>query len=137
MDRPESFLIRWKNVGKETLELRAVRFHNDILGRNDDLLNHVLVKDADGKSLPARELKKFPGAGPRIRPATIILEPGKTYDETIELPAYVARPAQKGQYQLAIEFEVDHLLADTPSQKGAIYWKGKVRSGELEISYGK
>lgn len=136
-DRPASFLIRWKNVGKETLELRAVRFHNDILGGGDDLLNHVLVKDADGKLLPARQLGKFPGAGARIRPATIILEPGKTFDETIELPSYVARPDQKGKYQLSIEFEVDHLLADTPSQKGAVYWTGKVRSGELEIQFGK
>lgn len=136
-DRPTSFLIRWKNVGKETLELRAVRFHNDILGRNDDLLNHVLVKDADGKLLPARQLGRFPGAGARMRPATIILEPGKTFDETIELPSYVARPDQKGKYQLSIEFEVDHLLADTPSQKGAVYWTGKVRSGELEIQFGK
>ena len=76
-ERPGAYLIRWKNVGKETLELQADRSHPaDYVGRND-LLNHVFVKGANGKQLPARQSKLRMVGAPR-RPNTVLLESGKT-----------------------------------------------------------
>jgi hypothetical protein len=134
-ERPDSFMIRWKNVGKETLELQSVRFNSDILARSDDLLNHVLVKGPDGKLLAARQPKLPPVGGARRRPGTVILEPGKSYEETIDLVTYVDRPVAKGRYKLSIEPDIPNALA--PPQKGATYWTGKIQSNELDITFGK
>src|SRR5437660_665262 len=42
------FLIRWKNCGKDSLELPWVRFDSDPAYKHlDDLLNHVFLKKAD------------------------------------------------------------------------------------------
>src|SRR5262245_13185387 len=44
------FVIRWRNAGKETLELQWVRFGSDAAYKHlDDLLDHVFFKNADGK----------------------------------------------------------------------------------------
>ena len=133
--RPDNYLLRWKNLGRETLELHAVRFNTDINGRNDDLWNHVLVKGPDGKHLPARKLRFPSGGGPRFRGDTVILAPGKTYEETIDLATYVDRPAAKGRYKLSIELDLPD--AQTPSQMATTFWTGKIQSNELDITFGK
>lgn len=84
--------------------------------------------------MPARQSKLRMVGAPR-RPNTVLLESGKTHEETIDLVTYVNPPAVKGPYQLSIELDIAH--ASAPSQKGATYWTGKVRSNELEISFGK
>src|SRR5262245_41534592 len=57
-DGKKGYVVRWKNVGKDTLELPWVRFGSDQAYKHlDDLLNHVFLKDADGKLAPARKYK--------------------------------------------------------------------------------
>lgn len=49
-DQKDRYQLRWKNVGKEALELSWVRFNSDFVDKNrDDLLNHVFLKGQDGK----------------------------------------------------------------------------------------
>jgi hypothetical protein len=129
-------IVRWKNVGKETLELPWVRFGSDRVYKHlDDLLNHVSLKKPDGKLVPARQYK-VPGiGGPPYRPRTVIVEPGKMHQETIDLWAYVEKPALKGNYQLWIDLNIRSGYA--PSRPGAKYWTGKVRSNALEVKLGK
>src|SRR5262249_54020054 len=118
--------IRWKNVGKETLEVPWVRFDSDVTYKNlDDLLNHVFLKDADGKLAAARKYKFPIIGGPPYRPRTVILEPDKVHKETIELSTYLEKPPDKGVHQLWIELDIESGFA--PSRKGATYWTGKIR----------
>jgi hypothetical protein len=135
--RPDSFLVRWKNVGKDTLELRAVRTVFEVAPREeDDLRNHVLVKGSEGNLLPATK-PRFPPrkVGAPQRSASVTLEPGKTHEEAIDLGVYVQRPNTPGQYDLSIELDVAEALA--PLEKGARYWTGKVTSNTLKITFGK
>jgi hypothetical protein len=123
-------------VGKETLELQWVRFGSDGAYKHlDDLLNHVSLKKPDGAIVPARQ-DKFPIiGGPPYRPRTVILEPGKVHEETIDLWTYLEKPGEEGTYQLSIELDVRRGYA--PSQKGATYWTGKVESNILEVKLKK
>jgi hypothetical protein len=135
-ERTNNYLLRWKNVGKETLELQCVRSRWDPL-QNDDLLHHVFVKDQGGKLVPARQPTiRFAGGAPR-RPGGVILPPGKSHEETIDLLSYVEKPAAPGRFTLSIELDISPFLAPAPSQKGAVYWTGKIQSNELEITFGK
>jgi hypothetical protein len=130
------FVVRWKNVGKETLELQWVRRGSDkVYNYLDDLLNHVTLKRPDGQPLPARTYQHPEIGGPPYRPRTVILEAGKTHQETIDLSDYVEKPADDGLYQLWIDFEVKNGYA--PSAKDATYWTGKIRSNVLEVRFAK
>lgn len=135
-DEQGRFVVRWKNVGEDTLELPWVRFGSDKVYKNrDDLLNHVFLKAADGKLAPARA-ERFPEiGGPPYRPRTVILAPGKTHEETIDPGTYVQRPAEAGRRELWVELEIKSAYA--PSREGARYWTGKVRSNVLSIGPGK
>jgi hypothetical protein len=127
------FIVRWKNLGKETLELPWVRFNSNAIYKHlDDLLGHVALKGPDGKLAPTRTYK-FPiiGATPyRLR--TVILDSDKAHVETMDLWTYVDKPAAKGRYQMSIDLEVKNGFA--PSKKGAKYWTGKIESNVLEIN---
>jgi hypothetical protein len=130
------FIVRWKNVGKETLELQWVRFGSDRIYKGlDDLHNHVWLKDANGKLVPARQYKFPIIGGPPYRPRTVILEPDKTHQETTDLWTYVDKPAAAGTYQLSISLEIKNGFA--PSQKVAKYWTGKIESNVLEVMLAK
>jgi hypothetical protein len=134
-ERAGSYLIRWKNIGNDTLEIPMAR--GDIDTERNDLWENVFLKAADGKSLPARQ-SRFPerrGIGARQRVPTIVLEPGKSYDESISLPYYVAPPVEKGRFQLFIG--LDNTGAQVTPQKGARFWTGKIQSNEIEITFGK
>ncbi len=135
-DNAGKFVLRWKNVGKETLELPWVRFGSDGVYKNlDDLHHHVFLKGPDGTLAPAREYKFPIIGGPPYRPRTVILEPGKIHQETIDLWAYVDRPAKEGTYELHIEMEIKSSFA--PSQKDARYWTGKIQSNTIEVKLEK
>jgi hypothetical protein len=135
-DGKGQFVIRWKNVGKETLELQWVRFGSDkIYTYLDDLLDHVTLKKADGDALPARKYQHPIIGGPPYRPRTVILDPDKTHQETIDLGTYVEKPGDEGPYQLWIDLDIRSAYA--PSAKGATYWTGKIRSNVLEVKFAK
>jgi hypothetical protein len=132
----EQFVLRWKNVGQETLELQWVRFKSDVsYGHLDDLLNHVFLKGPDGKLVPARTYRFPIIGGPPYRPRTVLLKPGQVHKETIDLWTYVDKPAKAGPYQLWVEPNVKQGYA--PSQPGARYWTGKITSNVLEIKLAK
>jgi hypothetical protein len=133
---PGKFTLRWKNVGKDTLELLWVRFGSDrIYKHRDDLLGRVLLKGPDGKLVPARQYRFPIIGGPPYRPRTVILTPGQTHEETIDLWTYVEKPAAAGRYQASVELEVKRAFA--PRRKGARYWTGKVRSNVVELKLDK
>jgi hypothetical protein len=133
---PGKLTVRWKNVGKETLELPWVRFGSHAIYKNlDDLLGHVSLKGPDGKLVPARQYRFPIIGGPPYRPRTVILAPGQTHEETIDLWTYLDKPAAAGRYQASLELDVPRGFA--PSQKGARFWIGKVRSNVLELKLGK
>jgi hypothetical protein len=126
------FLVRWKNVGEQTLELPWVRFGSDrVYKGRDDLWNHVFLKGPHDTLAPARKYQFPVIGGPPYRPRTVILGPGKVHQETIDLWTYVESPAQKGRYQLWIALEIRSGYA--PSREGARYWTGKVESNVLEV----
>jgi hypothetical protein len=132
-DRPDKFLVRWKNVGTDKLDLRWVRFHSDIVDKNrDDLLDHVFLKGADGKFAPTRKYPA-PRAGGLTR--SVILGPGKTHEEEIDLWSYVERPAAAGRYDLWIEPDISSSrFRREPDAKS---WTGKIQSNKLAIMIGK
>jgi hypothetical protein len=126
------FVLRWRNVGKATLELPWVRFNSDAIYKSrDDLLGHVHLKNADGKLTPARTYKFPIIGGPPYRPRTVILDPDKVHEETIDLWTYVEKQAGGGRYQLSIELEIRTGYA--PSRKDVKYWTGKVQSNVLDV----
>jgi hypothetical protein len=130
------FVVRWKNVGKEPLELAWVRFGSDATYKHlDDLLNHVYLKKPDGTMVPAREYKFPIIGGPPYRPRTVIVEPEKIHQETIDLWTYLEKTAEVGPYQLWVELEIKSGYA--PSRKDAKYWTGKVRSNVIEVKLAK
>jgi hypothetical protein len=135
-DGETKFVVRWKNVGQETLELQWVRFGSNAIHKyRDDLLYHVSLKAPDGKLVPARQNKYPIVGGPPYRPRSVILAPDKILQETIDLWTYLDKPAGEGRYQLSISLEVKRGFA--PSQKGAKYWTGKVESNVLEVKLAK
>jgi hypothetical protein len=129
-------LVRWKNVGKEPLELPWVRFGSDPVYKDrDDLLNHVSLKKPGGDLVPARKYEFPKIGGPPYRPRTVILDPEKVHEETIDLWTYVEKPAEEGRYQVWVELEVRTGYA--PSREGARYWTGKIQSNVLEVELAK
>jgi hypothetical protein len=129
------FLIRWKNVGKEPLELPWVRFKSDrVYAHLDDLLNHVYMKKPDGSLVPARKYRFPIIGGPPYRPRTVILEPGKVHQETIDLATYLELPREGGGYPLSIGLEIKGGYA--PSRAGARYWTGIIQSNVVDLPLG-
>jgi hypothetical protein len=98
----------------------------------DDLWQHVYLRQPDG-SLAAARKYSFPDiGGPPYRPRTVFLGPGKIHEETIDLWTYVEKPDKDCRCRLWIELEVKQPYA--PSRKDAMYWTGKVRSNELDVT---
>jgi hypothetical protein len=134
--KDQKFIVRWKNVSNETLELPWVRFGSNAIYKGlDDLLNHVYLKKPDGTFVPARKYQFPIIGGPPYRPRTVILAPGKIHQETIDLWTYVDKTTDVGPYQLWVELEIKSGYA--PSQPGARYWTGKVQSNVVEVKLGK
>lgn len=135
-DQKDKFLVRWKNVGKEPLEMPWMRFNFDVVDQyNDDLLDHVLLKGPDGKLVKARQ---YPppkvGQSPSSLHA-VVLGPGQTHEEIFDLWAYVERPAAPGLYRLTLELDTrDGRLGLDREVKS---WKDKIQSNVLEITLGK
>lgn len=136
LDANGQCLIRWKNVGKEALQLPWTRFHFNILDSHfDDLLGHVFLKGPDGKLAPARE---YPAPRRVRRPLldeSVVLGPGRTHEETIDLWSYVEKPAAGGNYQLSIELDV-------PAGRRGREWKveswaSKIQSKPVKVTLGK
>jgi hypothetical protein len=126
------YLIRWKNVGNESLQLPWVRLNYDVLNKSaDDLLNHVLLKSANGDTIPAREYPPPAAARPLIG-GSFVLGPGKVLEETIDLWTYVKKPTGQGGYRLSIELDMP--TARRVRDLDVPCWTGKVRSNELEIT---
>jgi hypothetical protein len=132
----DQFLIRWKNVGKDALELPWARLNSHVIDRDrDDLLNHVFLKGPDGKLVPPR---KYPaaeaGKAPQWR-RWVVLGPGQTHEEIIDLWTYVDRPAADGRYQLSIELDIPN------GAKGREWevksWSGTIQSNVLDVTFGK
>jgi len=134
-DQKDKFLIRWKNVSKELLEIPWNRFHHDpIRTRDDDLLGHIVLKGSHGKLAPAREYEAPKFRGPALRMNDIVLGPGQVHEEIIDLWEYVERPKEPGRYQLSLD-------ADFAGGRGheweAKFWSGRAESNILEIDVGK
>jgi hypothetical protein len=135
-EQKDQFLIRWKNFGKDTLELAWIRLNSDVVYPNrDDLLDHVFLKGPNGKPVPAR---KYPG--PRAGPPpgidrTVVLCPGQSHEETIDLWTYLEKPATDGRYQLSIELDLPE--GRQRWEPDAKPWSGKIQSNVLDVSLGK
>jgi hypothetical protein len=135
-DQKDHFLIRWKNVGKDALELPWVRLNSSVVDKNrDDLLNHVFLKGPDGKLAPARKHPAERAGGAPFLGRSVVLGPDQTHEETIDLWTYVDRVAADARYQLSIELDI-------PSGRKGLEWEvkswsGKVQSNVLEVMFGK
>jgi hypothetical protein len=133
--RKDQFLIRWKNTGKEALQLPWVRFNSHIIDvHRDDLLDHVFLKGSDGKPVPARQYAAQ-GGGRRSLEPSVILGPGQTHEETIDLWSYVEKPEAPGKYQLEIELDIDQGRRGRELEVPT--WSGKIASKAIEVSVGK
>lgn len=136
LDADGRILIRWKNSGTDALQIPWIRFHSGLIGGDhDDLLDHVFLKGPDGKLAPAQ---KHPAPRRPRRPALdryVILGPGRTHDETINLWSYVEKPAAAGKYQLSIELEVPEGLRGR--ERTVKTWSGKIQSKTLEVAVDK
>jgi hypothetical protein len=132
LDASGQILIRWKNAGKEALQLPWVRFHSDRIdvGR-DDLLGQLFLKGPDGKLAPARSYPELRRRRPPMRDRCVILGPGRTHEETISLWSYVEKPAAAGKYQLSMELDIAN------GRRGMEWnvktWSGKIRSKTLKV----
>ena len=65
----------------------------------------------------------------------MILGPGRTLEEIIDLWTYVDRPSAAGRHQLSIELDI-------PAERGGRerefkFWSGKIQSNVLELDLGK
>ncbi len=128
------FLVRWKNVGPDAVQLPWARYNPRRMDRDrDDLLGHVFLKGPDGKL--ARAQPSVPRGTPLGRERCVILGPGHTHEEVINLWSYVEKPAAGGKYQLSIELDVPRGRRGLEPQMKT--WSGKVRSKALEVSLGE
>jgi hypothetical protein len=132
----DRFLIRWKNVGQDALELPHIRFHSHTLDRyRDDLLGHVFLKGSDGRTIPARKYPAPRADGPPFLRHGFVLGPGQSHEEVIDLWTYVERPAAGGRYQLSIELDIPK--GRRGMQPEVRTWTGTVRSSMLEVTVGR
>jgi hypothetical protein len=127
------FLIRWKNVGTDAVQLPWARLNADLIEKTrDDLLGHVSLRGADGKTAPARQYPPPQRAGYPFR--AFVLGPGQTLDETIDLWAYVEKPAAGGKYRLSIGLDIDKGRRVLGFE--ARTWSGKIESKPVEVVVG-
>jgi hypothetical protein len=134
-DHQDKVLVRWKNVGKDLLEFPCNRFHSDTVHTHaDDLLGHVFLKGPDGKLAPARQYEAPRVGGPALRMNNVVLGPGQTHEEIIDLWAYVEKPMAAGRYQLSIDLDPAH---GHRLEWEARFWSGRIESNTLEIMLGK
>ena len=134
-DQKDRFLIRWKNTGKEAMELSWARLNSRAgVNQSDDLLGHVFLKGPDGKLAPAREHPVVAGGAPFLS-STVVLGPGQTREEMIDLWTYVERPTVDGRFQLSIELEI--VAGRRGREPDVKSWSGKVRSNVLNVTLGK
>jgi hypothetical protein len=135
IDTNGQLLIRWKNVGKEVLQLPWVRFTaRPIDNDRDDLLDHVVLIGPDGKRVPTRK-HPAPRRRPRVFDRCVVLGPGRTHEETINLWTYVEKPEARGKYQLSIELDIP--LGRRGLESKVKMWSGKIQSKTLEVPLGK
>jgi hypothetical protein len=136
LDADGQILIRWKNAGKEALQLPWVRFQSNRMDSDgDDLLDHIFLKGPDGKLAPARTYPDPQRWRPPSGGRCVILGPGRTHEETIILWSYVEKPAPAGKYQLSMELKI------TKARRGMEWnvktWSGKIQSKTLEVAVDK
>ena len=128
----DKFFLRWKNVGKDFLTIPWMRLNSHLIDKHaDDLLGHVLLKGPDGKLAPARQYPAPGDFGQFIGISDVVLGPGQTHEEIIDLWAYVEKPAADGRYQLSIQL-------DTPKGRRGLEfdaksWTGRIESNAVEI----
>lgn len=128
------FLIRWKNIGSEALSLPWVRLRGDALDeKRDDLLNHVFLKGEDGKLSAARK-HPAPRASAFVSDRSVLLAPGQSHEEIINLWTYVEKPPPGPRYALSIELDIEKARAVPWRGKT---WIGKIQSNTLDITIGK
>ncbi len=135
-DQKDRYQLRWKNVGKEALELSWVRFNSDFVDKNrDDLLNHVFLKGQDGKLALSRNYPPERATRAPILRRCVVLGPGQTHEETIDLWAYVDRPAADGRYQLSVELDLPN--GGRGRELDVKSWSGNIQSNVLDVTLGK
>lgn len=136
-NQKDKYTIRWKNIGKELLQIPWVRLNSHpIHADRDDLLEHVFLKGADGKLVPGRPKPAARDRGPfQIRDRTVILAPGRTHEETVELSSYFASPTPEGKYQLWIENDIPD--GRRGQEWDVKLWSGKIQSNVLDVTLGK
>lgn len=127
-------LIRWKNGGKDAVQLPWARFNPNRIDKNrDDLLRHVFLKGPDGKF--ARDRSSPPRGTPLGRERCVIIGSGRTFEEVINLWSYVEKPAAGGKYQLSIELDVPRGRRGLEPRMKT--WSGKIQSKPLEVTISK
>jgi hypothetical protein len=132
----DQFLIRWKNIGKDALQLPWVRLNSHVIdSHRDDLLDHVFLKGPDGKRVPARQYATEQHGRLRTLDRAVVLGPGQTHEETIDLWSYVKKPAVLGKYQLSIELDISERRR--AREHDVPMWSGKIQSKVIEVSVGK
>lgn len=131
-ERKNQFLIRWKNTGKDTVQVPWVRLKSDRFANRDDLLEHVFLKGADGKRVPGR---KMPVGGAALIDRTVVLGPGRTHEEIIDLWDYVDRPPAAARFQLWIELDIPQ--GRRGRELDVKMWSGKIQSNVLDVTFGK
>jgi hypothetical protein len=134
-DRKDQFLIRWKNVGKDVMQLPLARLNGDRVAKNGELLSRLILKGPDGKLVPAREFPAAPAGAALLLRRAVILGPGKTHEEVVDLWTYVDRPAAQGRYQLSVELDIPAGFKGLDWEVRS--WSGKVQSNVLDITLGK
>jgi hypothetical protein len=131
-DEKDKFLVRWKNVGKDFLEIPWARKVFDLAPNEPDELHvQVFLRGADGKVAPfvPCDVPKRSGSS-----STAVLGPGQVYEEVIDLWTYVQKPTP-GKYQLSIELELKEPRRRNEFE--AKLWLGKVATNVLEIDVGR
>jgi hypothetical protein len=130
------FLVRWKNVGGDDLAFPWDRLNSDLGDRYfDDLLGHVYLKGPGGKLATGRKYPAPRAGGPPRLGRWVVLGPGQTHEETIDLWSYVEKPAAGGNYRLSLELDLP--MGRRGLEVGAKTWSGKVQSNVLAVPVGK
>jgi hypothetical protein len=129
----KSLHLRWENVGREKLLLER--------DRCCDLYSHVFLQAPDGTISRA---KQCPPKAAHAGKALVTIEAGKAEEEVLDLWQYVEKPAQRGKYQLWVEFLDHETRLDEYHQRHPEFarerkasrpglWAGKAISNRVEV----